>query len=89
MSNQELAGKLSGLADRRVCFISPPANPLLVPTYGGGWSGGAEAQCVTNGRSLSCAVPDVYFIVGDFGQPAQGEIGGVTVIVRHAVIWGQ
>lgn len=67
------------LQGKRVCFISPSAFPLLDPSYSGGWSGGAETQLVTIGRELSRAGLDVHFIVDDYGQARQVELGGVTI----------
>jgi len=70
---------LSAFAGKRVCFISPSAFPLLDPSIRGGWSGGAEAQFITIGRALSAAGLDVHFVVGDFGQPVQVKLGGLTI----------
>lgn len=75
----DLSLKPESLAGKRVCFISPSAYPLLDPSYGGGWSGGAEAQFTTVARELSRAGLDVHFIVGDFGQPNRMELGGLTI----------
>ena len=71
--------ELGRLVGKRVCFISPSAYPLLDPSFGGGWSGGAEAQFVTIGRELSRAGLDVHFVVGDFGQPPRSVIGNLTL----------
>lgn len=67
------------LQGKSICFVSPSAYPLLVPSAGGGWTGGAEAQLCTMGRKLSELGLDVHFIVGDWGQDDRVEVDGVTV----------
>lgn len=69
----------SFLHGKRVCFISPSAYPLLVPSAGEGWTGGAEAQLCTIGRELSRLGLDVHFIVGDWGQADRVEVDGITI----------
>lgn len=64
---------------KKICFISPSAYPLLDPDYGGGWSGGAEAQFVTLARGLQNEGYEVHFIVGDFGQKSRVVIDGITL----------
>lgn len=68
----------SCLQGKRVCFISPTCYPLLDPSFGGGWGGGAEIQLVTIGRELSRAGLDVHFIVDDYGQAERVGVGGMT-----------
>mgnify|MGYP002476144551 CR=1 FL=1 len=63
----------------KVCFFAPMAYAYFKPS-GATWAGGAETHQVLVGRYLLSKGVSVSFIVGDYGQPAVEDEGGITLI---------
>ncbi len=67
------------MRNKRICFVSPKAYPLLAETKHQS-VGGAEVQQVLIAKELRRYGFDISFVVGDYGQKAIETINNMRVI---------